>query len=444
MPEKVDLGYALGLGPRDAVAYFEAKGYRITWNWWESWQEANASAFTVAKVARADVLESIRHGVSRALAEGQTERWFAQNLEPYLKLAGWWGKQVVVDPAGGAEVVQLGSPHRLRTIYRTNLQSAYMAGRYKRQMEMSDARPYWMYLAINDARTRPAHRALHGKVFRFDDPIWSSAYPPNGINCRCRVRALSQRNLEREGLRPESSDGHLSEAVADAGIDKRTGEVIRKPVTVWTGKDSAGKKVTFRTDPGWNYNPGEAAYGRDVELMRKLTLVQDPAVRTQAVQALNNADLRHTVFAGWVDDVREGRPAAAPAQVAGLVDEDTADFARAQGVEPMRVLVVPKRALLHADDRRHHDAGIALSPAEFKRLPAVIAKPDAVYWDTKHKNLVYVAVAGRGEVLFVPVTADYSVKRVGRLDAAVTAFRVRASRLEDGKRFIRMPEGATP
>lgn len=444
MPEAVDLGFALRLAPRDAIAYFEAKGYAISWNWWNTYQEANATGFTVAKVVRSDVLESIRQGMQRALADGKTGRWFAQNLEPYLKLAGWWGKQIVVAPDGGAEVVQLGSPRRLDTIYRTNIQTAYNVGRYKKQMEMSDARPYWQYTAVMDTRTRPTHAALHGKTFPFDDPIWQTIYPPNGFNCRCRVRALSEADLDRYGLEVDSSAGHLTEEIADAGVDKRTGEIIRKPVTVWRGMDRLGNDAVFRTDAGWNYNPGAASYGRDAELMRKLTLVQDPAVRTQAVQALNNSQLRRSVFDGWVDDVLHGASLAAPAQVAGLVDENVADFARAQGIEPMRVLVVPKRALLHADDRRHHEAGIALSAADFKRLPAVIADRDAVYWDTKHKNLVYAAAAGRDEVLFVAVTANYNVKRVGRLDAAVTAFKVPASRLEDRKRFVRMPEGAAP
>lgn len=46
--ETPDLVYALGLPPRDAVAYLESKGVKATRNWYEVWQEAQAKSFTVA------------------------------------------------------------------------------------------------------------------------------------------------------------------------------------------------------------------------------------------------------------------------------------------------------------------------------------------------------------------------------------------------------------
>ncbi|MGK3503292.1 hypothetical protein ACSLO3_27735, partial [Escherichia coli] len=40
-----------------AINYLKSKGYQITWDWEEMWQEAHARAFTVAKVTRLDILE---------------------------------------------------------------------------------------------------------------------------------------------------------------------------------------------------------------------------------------------------------------------------------------------------------------------------------------------------------------------------------------------------
>lgn len=50
MPQQtIDLAYAARLPPKEAVAYFRAKGYNITWNWYEQLADAHARAFTVAK-----------------------------------------------------------------------------------------------------------------------------------------------------------------------------------------------------------------------------------------------------------------------------------------------------------------------------------------------------------------------------------------------------------
>ncbi len=228
-----ELTHAFALTPKDAVAYFRQKGYTIGWNWQEVAARTHAQAFTVAKAARLDILETIRKEVDKAISTGTTAQAFVKNLTPTLQKLGWWGKQVIVDSAGVAEMVQLGSPWRLKNIYRVNTSTAYMAGRYKQQMENSEARPFWMYVAVMDESTRASHAALHNKVFRFDDPIWQTHYPPNGWGCRCRVRALSQRRLDSLGGQVTSSEGRLSTQTVDTGFDKRTGEVYTSEVTTY-------------------------------------------------------------------------------------------------------------------------------------------------------------------------------------------------------------------
>ena len=273
MPEAVDLGYAFGLPPRRAIEYFKSKGHEISWNWWETWQAAHARSFTVAKAARLDILADIRSEVQRALDEGITAREFAAALEPRLKAKGWWGRQVVVDPAGGAEMVRLGSPHRLKTIYRTNLRVARAQARQQIQRETAEARPYWMYDAMDDARTRPEHAALDGLVFRHDDPFWDTHYPPNGFNCRCRVRAFTAREVEDRGLVISSGKGKLHQVAQRVGLDKRTGEIVERPATEFrAGRGPTAIRMT--PDPGWNYNPG--AGGSDFSGMPPLTLPPAP------------------------------------------------------------------------------------------------------------------------------------------------------------------------
>lgn len=257
--DPIDLAYCMTLPPKQAVEYMRSKGFAITWDWEELWQDAQAQAFTVAKATRLDILQDIRDAVEKALQEGKTLAWFEKELTPVLQSKGWWGKQEATNPATGeVDQVQLGSPYRLKTIYRTNIQTAYQAGRFQEQLENADDRPYWQYVAILDGKTRPSHRTMHGKVFRFDDPFWASFYPPNGWGCRCRVKALSQSNVERRGLVLESSAGKLGTAMRMVRIGEE-----REVATFRAVDPVTRKEITMSTDVGWSYNPGAAIWTPD-------------------------------------------------------------------------------------------------------------------------------------------------------------------------------------
>ncbi len=239
MPEEVNLGHAVGLAPEAAIAYFRDKGYALTWSWRDMWEEAHALAFTVAKSAGFDVLGDIRGAVDRALAEGQTLRQFSRGLEPVLRRKGWWGR-VTKD----GKTIELGSPRRLRTIYATNLRTAHAAARHQQQKRSAESLPYWQYDAIDDSRTRPSHAALDGLVFRHDDPIWQTHYPPNGFNCRCKVRALTERQVRRRGLQVQSSEGRLVRVDQDFGARQ-----------TWTRGYQAPNGETLIPDPGFGRRP---------------------------------------------------------------------------------------------------------------------------------------------------------------------------------------------
>lgn len=185
MPTKAEqaviLRDAFNLPPEEAIAFLESKGMKITWSWREAMDLAAQQSFTVAKAMRMDILQDIRGAVEKSVAQGETFYDFRKNLEPTLRAKGWWGK------VNGA---QLGSPHRLKTIYRTNMQSALQAGRYDQQMESAPSDGWLRYVAILDQSTRSSHSAMDGFQRPASDPIWNRIYPPNGFNCRCRVIEL--------------------------------------------------------------------------------------------------------------------------------------------------------------------------------------------------------------------------------------------------------------
>lgn len=121
--------------------------------------------------------------------------------------------------------------------FRERLVELIAAGHWSRIEENARTAPYVMYSAVLDGRTRPAHRAWHGKVLRHDDPWWQTHTPPNGWNCRCTVIQLSERDLARLG---KAGSDEAPPSPTRAWTNLRTGEVHQVPADV---------------DPGFGYAP---------------------------------------------------------------------------------------------------------------------------------------------------------------------------------------------
>lgn len=277
------IGYATSLEPADAVRFLQAKGAQVSGGWTEMLDGQHARAFTVANVTKLDVLQDIQASLAKALKEGQTIQQWKDGLIPELQRKGWWqreGSTAELQAAGRVDaqgVIAKGlTPHRLKTIFQTNMQSAYMAGRYEQMIEQAEERPYWQYVAILDAKTRPAHRALNGKVFRYDDAAWGAFYPPNGFNCRCRVRNFTRVEIERRQIPVSSTEGKLRQVQ----VPLKNGETA----TVTRLVDRALPGGKFQPDPGFSNNPGLTAWQpklemADVQLSRRYidTAMQGPA-----------------------------------------------------------------------------------------------------------------------------------------------------------------------
>jgi len=227
------------LPPQKALDFFRAKGYATGFAWQDVWQQEQDAAFTVAKMMDVDLLRDVRSAVDKALAEGQTFQQFREALQPRLVQAGWWGKAEMLDPlTGETKLVQLGSPRRLRTIFRTNLQASYAAGHWQQIQETKAEAPYLMYDAVDDGATREEHAEWDETVLPADDSWWATHMPPNGWNCRCSVIQLSADQVRAMGLvvAPAAPPSPMREYT-----NPRTGEVSQVPAGI---------------DPGWAYNPG--------------------------------------------------------------------------------------------------------------------------------------------------------------------------------------------
>lgn len=183
--------------PTEVLEYFQAKKPKLHFDYDEIMHEAHHKAFTVAKVTKLDLLSDIQTSLSEAFKKGSTFKEWQDNLKPTLIKKGWYGKTEVINPATGeVKEINVGS-NRLKTIYETNMRTAYAQARYNSQMQ-SDME-YFRYSAILDQKTRPNHSKLHGLILKKDDPFWDKNYPPNGWRCRCKVRAYSKDDIKANG-----------------------------------------------------------------------------------------------------------------------------------------------------------------------------------------------------------------------------------------------------
>ena len=432
--ETPDLVYALGLQPRDAVAYLERKGIRPSRHWYDIWQEAQAKAVTVSGMTRLDLLEDVKKGLVDAVKNGKTGKMFIDDLAPILRAKGWTGKRQSINPKTG-EVTEKGPdlPARLSLIFFQNVQSAYMYGRYRAMLANAEERPWWMYIAVLDSRTRPHHRALHRKVFRYDDPFWKTHYPPNGFYCRCRVRALSDAQLEREGLTPESGEGRM--VSRDAVVNPRAPESQRVVREVWGWQQTPGG-LTHWTDTGFSYSAGYTTYQLDCELAQKLELIKSDTLYAEVVQAINNAPARHAAFGLWIEEKLASKWKMGDAVVVGLVQPEVVAAAKAAGLDPARIAVMTDDKLGHSKRQVHQEAGTALSVEQYKGIAESFSRPEAIYWDSEHGNALYVLPDPDPDwcvllPLNMPSKEEKRMKKMGRHDGFATAYRATRQSIRD-------------
>lgn len=259
--------FLIGLEPKEAVDFLHQKKLLASKVFKkELYDSALARATTIARLDSLEMTKDIYASLESAVKNGTSFHQWKKDIMAEFERKGWvfaHDKQVsrgidgklLADPKTGE---YFGTPRRLNTIYRVNTQAAYSAGRYQRLMDNVDNRPYWQYSAVGDNRTRPAHMALHGRIYRYDDPFWATFYPPNGFNCRCTVIALADRDLKRKGIdKPDDSSQNLVEI--DRPADKQGN--VEKTVGF---KLPDGSIRT--TDKGFDYNIGRLSYRPNLDL----------------------------------------------------------------------------------------------------------------------------------------------------------------------------------
>ena len=183
-------------------------------------------AFTVAGIEQLDALQRIRDAVAK-LPQGAS--WDEAKKEIAAEISPFVGGD---DKAAKA---------RADFMLRTHGFQAYAVARHQQQMSVAQDFPYWKYETVGDARVRPGHAALDGKVLRADDPWWKTHYPPWDWGCRCIVIAIDEEDAEEIGItEPE-----------DMPTPGRSGSFAFDPTNV------ALDIERFHKDPRFENNPAD-------------------------------------------------------------------------------------------------------------------------------------------------------------------------------------------
>lgn len=218
---------------QQAIDFFREKVNLPTQHWDDLWQGMHARGFMVAGAAKNELLADLRSAVDKAISEGTTLDEFRKSFDSIVANHGWSYK-------GGRN-------WRSELIFSTNIRTAYAAGRYKQMTDpdVASYRPNWQYRHGDSVVPRPLHLSWDGLVLPADNAWWKTHYPPNGWGCKCRAFALSDRDMRKAG-----KDG------PDTAPDDGTYE--------WADRNGVVHDVPRGVDPGWDYNVGEAAYGRQL------------------------------------------------------------------------------------------------------------------------------------------------------------------------------------
>ncbi len=190
-----------GLVDKAAFEHFKAKKILPGYSHYDVWLYQHSLAFTVAKMMDADMLAEVKDAIEAAQRNGTAFADFKKRLKPYLMAKGWWGEQIMTDPLDGEpKLVQLGSTRRLKTIFDTNMRTAFAAGQWQRIQANKKALPYLRYNKSASGHPRDGHKRYYGLVLPVDHDIWKVIFPPNGYGCKCSVSALTKRQAEEEGI----------------------------------------------------------------------------------------------------------------------------------------------------------------------------------------------------------------------------------------------------
>ena len=180
--------------PTEAIDFLGRKKIVETERWDDLQWGEHSHAFTVAHSTGAGVLDEIYGLMDTAMRDGTGFGTFKRDMRRLMRDKGWYGRSD--KSAKDKKYVNW----RLRTMYETNIATAFSAGKTRKMLRNASRRPWWIYksLMVGENR-REAHKLMHNTARRYDDPFWDTYDPPNGWGCKCTKVSASESGVERLG-----------------------------------------------------------------------------------------------------------------------------------------------------------------------------------------------------------------------------------------------------
>lgn len=393
--------------------YFARKVNLPSSRWDEIWQAEHAHGFMVAGVTRAAVLDDIRAAIQAALDQGEGFEAFRSRFSEILGKHGWIG--------GAGDESDARRAWRMRVIYRTNLRTSYMGGRWEQLQKF----PFLRYQHNTVLNPREQHQGWDGLVLRSDDPWWDTHFPPNGWGCACTVTGVGPGRLR---------------ALGKSGPDPAPGPGPGDP------------------PPEWAYHVGKAAQSLPAAASLGARILSMPDAWRKT--ALDDAQARSVQWlSDWPGFVREvsGRIEANAATPRGLAnplgflpDEVVVALKAGRGAsgrafDPVRLdtalLAVTDRAVYHAlRDQKLLDRPELreVFVAALADAPRQITQARAVLWDphARHAALLFASPATAGGYLVFVVRPNLLERRAADPIAANWVRTIELRSLADLQRFI--------
>ena len=406
--------------PTAVYEYLKSKKPEAYFDYDEIVYDAHKKAFTIAKMTNLDLLKDMQSSLTKAFKEGVGFDEWKNSVKPMLAKKGWLGNIKVKDPKTGEEKEIYVGNRRLRTIFNTNMRTAYAKARYESQMQSLGE--YFRYTAVLDSRTREAHRKLHGKTLPKTDKFWDTNYPPNGWGCRCKVQVLTEAECVARGIVP-LADGSFLPQAAEKDFRYNPGKIDKTDEIL---KDKQNKALGVITSNLAKKNLKQTLENFEHE--------RDIYVWQKSLDDMVNAVVGGKIIKDKIYQV---------AQV-GELKQSIKKNLKIIDVEPKASSIAVYQNTISHITRDSKPKGKEPSIDEIKAVVGVFDEAKRVFYDKKDNVLLYFynSLQNDSMVNYSVIRLDYTLKKFKTDNFIATITRIPIENykaiLKDKKRYIRI------